>query len=107
MEDTKKEELEELSDRKNHKLKRYANKYKTRESLLIASTARKTIRYIEKNTINFPNEYMVLKNKIIDSCYKILGNIYRANIFQDKNDKKEIEVQINMLNFYLEEDSLI
>ena len=93
----------ELSERKKYKLNKYAEKYKTHERLLIASTTRKTIRYIERNVSNFPNKYYVLKNKIIESCYSILENIYRANIFQDKSDKKEIIVHINMLNFYLEE----
>ena len=73
------------------------------ERFIILSTAKKTIRYIEKNTINFPKEYLVLRNKIIDSCYKILENIYRANIFKNIEDKKEIVVQIQILNFYLEE----
>ena len=30
---------------------------------------------------------MVLKNRIIGSCYDILRCIYRANVFQDINDK--------------------
>ena len=34
---------------------------------------------------------------------KILEYIYRANIFQDIDNKKEIIVNIEMLNFYLEE----
>lgn len=37
----------ELSEKKKYKLKKYAEKYKTNEKLLIAATARKTIRYIE------------------------------------------------------------
>ena len=93
----------ELSERKKYKLKKYAEKYHTHEKLLIASTTRKTIRYIERTIVNIPNKHMVLKNKIIESCYLILENIYRANIFQDIEDKKEIIVNINMLNFYLEE----
>lgn len=93
----------ELSEKKKYKLKKYAEKYKTNEKLLIAATARKTIRYIEKTISNLPNSHIVLKSKIIESCYSILENVYRANIFQDINDKKEIIVNINMLNFYLEE----
>ena len=93
----------ELSERKKYKLKKYAEKYHTHEKLLIASTTRKTIRYIERTIVNIPNKHMVLKNKIIESCYSILENAYRANIFQDIDDKKEIIVNINMLNFYLEE----
>lgn len=85
------------------KLDKLNEKYKTHENLLIAREARKTIRYIEKNTENFPNKYMTLKSKTIESCYNILENIYRANIFQEINDKKEIVVNIQMLNFYIEE----
>ena len=95
--------MEELTEKKKQKLTRMKEKYKLHENLIIARQARKTIRYIEKNTENFPNKYYVLKNKIIDSCYKILEWIYRANILQEKQDKKEICVQIGMLNFYLEE----
>ncbi len=85
------------------KLDMLYEKYVPEEKLLIAKSARKTIRYIEKNTENFPNKYKVLRDKIISTSYDILKNIYRANIFQDINDKKEIVVNIQMLNFYLEE----
>lgn len=85
------------------KLEKINEKYKIHENLIIAREARKTIRYIEKNTENFPNKNRVLKDKIISCCYSILENIYRANIFQDKSGKKEIIVNIQMLNFYIEE----
>ena len=89
-------------NRKEIKLKKLENRYLNDNDLIISRVARKTIRYIEKNTENFPNKYSVLKNKIVNCCYSILENIYRANIFQDINDKKEIVVNIQMLNFYLE-----
>ena len=92
-----------LDDKKKQKLDRIYEKYKVHDNLIIGRVARKTIRYIEKNTENFPNKYRVLKDKIINSCYDILKWIYRANVFQDINDKKEICVQVQMLNFYLEE----
>ena len=78
-------------------------KYKRHENLIIAREARKTIRYIEKNTENFPNKkYMTLKNRIIEFCYNILENIYRANIFQEIEDKKEIVVNIyKNINTYI------
>ena len=94
---------EELTEKKKKKLESLATRYKSHDNLIIGRQARKTVRYIEKNTENFPNKYIILKNKIISSCYNILENIYRANVFQEKRDKKEICVQINMLNFYLEE----
>ncbi len=97
--------MEEINDKKKQKLEKLYNKYKYKnhEKFIIAKSARKTIRYIERNTISFPNTYKVLKNNIITNCYNILENIYRANIFQDINDKKEVVVSIQMLNFYLEE----
>ena len=101
----KKISMEEINDKKKQKLEKLYNKYKYKnhEKFIIAKSARKTIRYIERNTISFPNTYKVLKNNIIINCYNILENIYRANIFQDINDKKEVVVSIQMLNFYLEE----
>ena len=66
------------------------------DSLLIARNVKKTINYIEKNIYNFPNEYKVLKERIINSCYDILENIYRANLDQNVFYKKEILVQIKI-----------
>ena len=95
--------MDELSEKKKKKLYYLNEKYKIHENFIIARSARKTLRFIEKNIHNFPNEYRVLKDRIINSCYDILEGIYRANIFQNINDKKEICVKIRMLNFYLEE----
>jgi hypothetical protein len=44
-----------------------------------------------------------IEDKIINCSYNILENIYRANTFQEIEYKKEIIVQIELLNFYLEE----
>ena len=71
------------------------------DNLIIARNVRKTINYIEKNIYNFPNEYKVLKERIINSCYDILENVYRANVNQKREYKDEVLVQIKMLNFYL------
>lgn len=90
-------------DEKNYKLNKIKKKYISEEKLIIAKVARKTLRYIEKNTENFPTKYVVLRNRIINTCYDILECIYRANVFQDLAGKKEIIVKIQMLNFYLEE----
>lgn len=98
-----------MDGKKKEKLDKKYEKYKIHENLIIAKQARKTIRYIEKNAINFPTQYKVLRDRIIDSCYSMLELIYRTNIFQDikdkkdKKDKKEIVIKIQMLNFYLEE----
>lgn len=92
-----------MDGKKKEKLDKKYEKYKIHENLIIAKQTRKTIRYIEKNAINFPIQYKVLRDRIIDSCYSMLELIYRANIFQDIKDKKEIVIKIQMLNFYLEE----
>ena len=97
--------MEEVNTKKKQKLDNLYNKYKPHEKFLIAKQARKTIRYIERNTMSFPNVYKVLKTRIIDCSYVILENIYRANIFQEIDYKKEVVVNIQMLNFYLEEAS--
>ena len=73
------------------------------DNLLIARSVRKTITYVEKNIYNFPNEYKVLKERIINSCYDILENVYRANINQNIDSKREALVQLKMLNFYLKQ----
>ena len=73
------------------------------DNLLIARSVRKTITYVEKNIYNFPNEYKVLKERIINSCYDILENVYRANVDQDVKTKWEALVQLKMLNFYLKQ----
>ena len=92
-----------MDEKNNIKLNKIKRKYTSEEKLIIAKVARKTLRYIEKNTENFPAKYAVLRNRIINTCYDILECIYRANVFQELSDKKEIVVKIQMLNFYLEE----
>ena len=92
-----------MDEKDNIKLNKIKRKYTSEEKLIIAKVARKTLRYIEKNTENFPAKYAVLRNRIINTCYDILECIYRANVFQELSDKKEIVVKIQMLNFYLEE----
>ena len=92
-----------MNEKKNIKLNKIKKKYISEEKLIIAKVARKTLIYIEKNTENFPTKYVVLRNRIIDACYDILEWTYRANVFQELDDKKKIIVKIQMLNFYLEE----
>ena len=93
----------ELTPKEKEKIEKIYNKYKIKNKLIIERVARKTVRYIEKNTENFPNKYRVLRDKIISSCYLLLENIIRANVFQQTCFKKEVVVQVQMLNFYLED----
>ena len=73
------------------------------DNLIIARNVRKTICYVEKNSYNFPKEYKVLEERIINACYDILENVYRANLDQKISYKKEAIVKIKMLNFYLKQ----
>lgn len=93
----------QFTQKQKNKLNKLYNKHKIKNKLIIERVARKTVRYIEKNTSNFPKNYKVLKDKIISSCYLLLESIIRANVYQEVNYKKEVVVQIQMLNFYLEE----
>lgn len=67
------------------------------DKLIIARKAKRTVDYIEKNVYNIPNEYKVLRDRIINSLYDLLENIYRANINQEKKYKEEVIVQIKIL----------
>jgi len=71
------------------------------DKLLIARNIKKTIEFIEKTTYNFPNNYKVLKDNIINSCYDMLELCYLANINQEIIYKKKILVKLKMLNYYL------
>ena len=71
------------------------------DRLLISIKLKKTIEYIEKITVNYPHTENVLKNKIIDTCYKLLELVYKSNIYKDIVYMKEILVQIRMLEYYI------
>jgi hypothetical protein len=71
------------------------------DKLLIATRVKKTIEYIEKVLINYPQSEIILKNKIISSCYDLLELVYRANIFKETIYMKEILVKIRMIEYYI------
>lgn len=71
------------------------------DKLLIATRVKKTIEYIEKVLINYPQSEIVLKNKIMSSCYDLLELVYRANIFKETIYMKEILVKIRMIEYYI------
>ena len=47
-----------------------------KDNLIIARQVKKAINYIEKNVYNYPNNYHVLKDRIISTSYDLLENIY-------------------------------
>ena len=71
------------------------------DKLLIISKIKKTISYIDKVLINFPNAEHVLKNNIICSFYDLLELVYKANIHKDIFFMKESLVKIRMIEYYI------
>lgn len=58
------------------------------DKLIVATNLKKTILYIEKTVINYPNKYKVLKDKIIITMYEILELVYYTNCLNDKKDNQ-------------------
>ncbi len=89
----------ELVDKKKQKLDKLYEKYKIYDNLIIGRVARKTIRYIEKNTENFPNKYLNYKfeNTIIYNSLRIdkIVKYLNDNILDISNKLDEIEKVIN------------
>jgi len=71
------------------------------DKLLVATKVKTTIDYIEKVTMNFPNNEYVLKNNIMDTLYKLLELVYKANIHKETFYMKEIIIKIRMLEYYI------
>ena len=70
-----------------------------KDSLLIASKYKKTIEYIFKITDNYPNKYMDLKSRIINTSFDILENIYIIN--NNSNYKECLIPKIKMLDYMM------
>ena len=74
------------------------------DKLIIATNLKKTINYIEKTVINYPNKYKVLKERIINTLYEILELTYYANCLNDKKNTQGLIIsKIKMLDFYLKQ----
>lgn len=99
-----KKSFNKLNGKEKEKLLMLAKKYQhsNNDNFIISRETRKTIKYIEDNIENFPNEYKVLKERIINGLYNILYYVYKSNIFNDKEDKKEIILNIMMVDFLIE-----
>ncbi len=64
---------------------------------------KKTIVYLDKIVINFPNNERVLKDKIMESIYDVLELSYMANEINNYNRvlyQKKIITKIKMIDFY-------
>ena len=62
---------------------------------------KKTIIYLDKIIINFPNKERVLKDNLIELLYDLLYLGYKANITGNKYYKQEILIKIKLIDFYL------
>ncbi len=71
------------------------------DKLIIATKTKKTIELIEKTIINFPHKERNLKNRLANTCYDLLENIYYANITKEINSMKKIIVNIKMIDYFL------
>ena len=68
---------------------------------LITEKIKKTNTYIENSVYNFPHRYNILRNNINSTCYSILELSYKANVYKDINNMKDIIIKIRMLEYYL------
>ena len=64
-----------------------------KDKLLIITKIKKTIIYLDKIVINFPNKERVLKDKLIESLYDLIYLSYKANITGDKSYKQELLIK--------------
>ena len=72
-----------------------------RDRLIIATKVKKTIEFIDKTVVNYPNKENNLKNRIINSGFELLEEVYYANMTKDVNSMKSVMVKIKMLDYYL------
>lgn len=72
-----------------------------KDNLLIITRIKKTIIYLDKIVTNFPNKEKILRDNISNSLYKLLYLSYKANLTQNKYYKKELIIEIKLIDFYL------
>ena len=75
-----------------------------KDNLVMIFNFKKTILYLDKVVINFPNNEKVLKDKIRCTMYDILECMYMANEVNNYNRviyQKKIVSKIKMMDFYL------
>lgn len=71
------------------------------DKLLIITKIKKTIIYLDKILLNYPNKEKILRDNINNSLYKLLYLSYKANLTQNKYYKKELIIEIKLIDFYL------
>lgn len=75
-----------------------------KDNFKLISDIKKTIVYLDKVVINFPNNERVLKDKIMSSIYDVLELIYMANEIDNTSRimyQKKIVSKMKMIDFYV------
>ena len=75
-----------------------------KDNLKVIANMKKTILYLNKIIINFPNNEKVLKDKISNTLFEVLECMYMANEVNNYNRilyQKKIVSKIKMIDFYL------
>ena len=73
------------------------------DKLIIIKEYKLFINKYEKVVINLDNSYKDIKNRIINTMYEILEDIYYCNLLEinkRKNYQRKIIVKIKMLDYY-------
>ena len=70
------------------------------DKFIISIKIKKTIEYVFKFIDNYPHEFIILKNNIINSFDSLLRLSYEASISKDIDIMKKIVVEIKMIEFY-------
>lgn len=74
-----------------------------KDNFKIILDIKRTIFYLDKIVVNFPNTDRVLKDNIMKSIYSVLEYCYMANEVSDYNRiiyQKRIITNIKMIDFY-------
>lgn len=74
-----------------------------KDDLKIVNSLKKTIIYLDKIVVNFPNNERKLKDNIMGTLYEVLELIYFSNELSPKDRiiyQKKIISKIKMLDFY-------
>ena len=75
------------------------------EEFKLLSCSEKTMNYIAKQLINFPNREMVLKNNIEKTMYLSIESIFSYRIENVSRIKmkylKNLLIQLSMLDYYM------
>lgn len=78
---------------------------KNNEEFKLLSCSEKTMDFIAKQLVNFPNKEYVLKNNIEQTMYSLIENIFSYRIEDTSRIKmkylKNLLIQLSMLDYYM------